>query len=91
MILYFVFTSLCLLVIILGYFRNKRAKKYVVRIVDGNCVGCQQCLKRCRHKALDTIVSDKRKSVVLKNARNCTACGDCIAVCKFNALELVLR
>ena len=75
-----------------GYFRNKRAKKKVVHVIDSHCTGCQRCLKKCRHQALDMINDDEnRKHIVLKYPEKCTACRDCIIVCKFNALELVNR
>ena len=89
---YIIVLACLLLFFILGYFRNERAKKKVVRVIDDNCTGCQRCLKKCRHQALDMINDDEnRKHIVLKYPEKCTACRDCMIVCKFNALELVNR
>ncbi len=87
---YIIIASLLLLIIVHGYFKNKRAKSKVVRVIDNNCTGCQRCLKKCRHKALEMGNSETGRHVVL-NPDKCTACGDCLVVCKFNALELVNR
>ena len=88
--LYIVLASL-LLFFVLGYSRNKRAKKKVVRIIDNNCTGCRRCIKKCRHKALDTVNDETEQHIAVKYPEKCTACGDCVAACKFNALELVDR
>ena len=89
---YIITISIVSLVVVLIYFRNKRAKTKVVRIVDENCTGCQRCLKKCRHKALEMVTDETgRRVVTLKYPDKCTACRDCIIVCKFNALELVDR
>lgn len=88
---YIILASLLLLIIILIYFRNKRAKNKVVQVIDGNCIGCLRCLKRCRHKALDIDNRETGWLVVLKYPEKCTACRDCIIVCKSHALELVNR
>ena len=88
---YIIITSSLLLIIVLSYFRNKRAKSKIVRVIDDKCTGCQRCLKTCRHKALDITDNGTGRCVVLKHPEKCTACRDCIIVCKFNALELVSR
>lgn len=90
MAIYIIIAGLVLLIIILSYFRNKQAKNKVARVIDNNCTGCQRCLRKCRHKALE-ITSNGRESHVVLNPDKCTACKDCILVCKFNALELVNR
>ncbi|MDR0363623.1 MAG: 4Fe-4S binding protein [Bacteroidales bacterium] len=80
------------LIIILSYFRNKRAKNKVIHVIDNNCTGCRRCLKKCRHKALEMVNGEtSNRHVILKHPEKCTACKDCIIACKFNALELVDR
>lgn len=88
---YIIIASSLLLVIVLSYFRSKRAKNKVVRVIADNCAGCQLCVKKCRHKALEMTDSDNGKCVVLKYPEKCTACRDCILVCKLKAVELVNR
>jgi NAD-dependent dihydropyrimidine dehydrogenase PreA subunit len=88
---YIIIAVSLLLIIVLGYFRNKRAKSKIISVINENCTGCQRCMKRCRHKALEMTNGDNGKYVVLKYPEKCTACRDCILVCKSNALELVNR
>jgi len=87
---YIIIGSVSLLVIVMSYFRTKRAKSKVVCVNVDNCTGCQLCLKKCRHKAI-TVVKDEERRYILIDAKKCTACGDCIPACKFNALELIDR
>lgn len=79
------------LLIILSFFRSKRAKSRVVRVVDDKCTGCRRCLKICRHRALEIVDDETAPHIFVKYPKKCTACGKCIAVCKFEALELVDR
>ena len=88
--LYIVSASVALLVI-LSYFRNKKAKKKVVHVITDNCTGCRRCLKICNRKALEMAVDEAGSRVILKKPQKCTACGKCVAVCKFKALEIVER
>ena len=88
---YIIAGSVLLLIIVLSYFRNKRAKSKIIHVIDNNCTGCQRCVKACRHKALEIIKDETGRRVVLKHPDKCTACRDCIVVCKFNALELIGR
>ena len=88
--LYIISASVILLVI-LSYFRNKKAKSKIVRVITDNCTGCKRCLKICRHKALEIVIEEDVAHVVLKNPQKCTACEKCVALCKFNALEIVER
>ena len=87
----YVFSAIFLLLIVLGYFRSKRAKNKIVHIIINNCTGCQRCLKKCRHNALDMVNNETGMYVALKYPEKCTACGDCVIVCKFNALEIENR
>ena len=90
MAIYIIISVLLVLIFVGIYFRNKRAKKKVIRVIDNNCTGCQRCLKKCRYKALEMGTREIGQHVVL-NPDRCTACGDCLTVCKFNALELINR
>lgn len=87
----YIVLSCLLLLFVLGYLRSKRAKNKVAHVIEESCTGCQRCLKKCRHKALETVDNEKGKYIIIKYPAKCTACGDCIAACKFNALELVDR
>jgi NAD-dependent dihydropyrimidine dehydrogenase PreA subunit len=88
---YIVIGSVLALIIILSYFRNKRAKGKVINIIEENCTGCQLCIKKCRYKALEIVNNENGRHVVLKHPEKCTACRDCIMTCKFKALELIDR
>ncbi|MDR1182991.1 MAG: 4Fe-4S binding protein [Bacteroidales bacterium] len=88
---YIIIASSLLLIIVLSYFRNKRAKSKIISVINENCTGCQRCMKKCRYKALEMTDNGNSKCVVLRYPEKCTACRDCIQVCKFNALELVNR
>ncbi|MDR1403735.1 MAG: ferredoxin family protein [Tannerellaceae bacterium] len=86
-----ILTCVALLVILLSYFRNKRAKNKVIHIIADRCTGCRRCVKTCRRKALEPAKDKESLHPVLKYPEKCTACKDCILVCKFHALELVNR
>ncbi|MDR0748385.1 MAG: 4Fe-4S binding protein [Tannerellaceae bacterium] len=88
---YIIIASSLSLILVLCYFRNKRAKRKVIRVIDDNCTGCRRCIKRCRHKVLEITGGEESHLVAVKYPEKCTACRDCILVCKFNALELVRR
>ena len=88
---YIVIGSILALFMILSYFRNKLTKSKVINIIEESCTGCQLCIKKCRHKALEIVNGENGRHVVLKYPEKCTACKDCIAPCKFNALELIDR
>ncbi len=90
-VLIIILVSLILLFIIVHLHRSKRAKNKFVYVVQNNCTGCRQCLKRCRRKVLQITNDETGKYITVKNPQKCTACGNCLAVCKFNALELLNR
>jgi NAD-dependent dihydropyrimidine dehydrogenase PreA subunit len=77
-----------------GFFRNKREKNKVVRVVEGKCTGCMRCLtnmRKCKYNVLDLVNDENGKRIVVKYPNKCTACGDCVSICKFNALEVAVR
>jgi NAD-dependent dihydropyrimidine dehydrogenase PreA subunit len=88
---YIITANVVLLTIVFGYFLKKRARTKVINIIDKNCMGCQLCIKKCRHKALEMICDENGRHAMLRYPDKCTACKDCIITCKFNALELVNR
>jgi NAD-dependent dihydropyrimidine dehydrogenase PreA subunit len=71
--------------------RHKRAKNAVIYVDKNSCVGCQRCIKRCKHKVLEKVNDENGTRVVVKNPNKCTACGDCISGCRYDALRLVER
>lgn len=71
--------------------RNRRAKNKIVNVIEENCTGCQNCIKKCRHKALEITNDENGRYVVLKFPEKCTACQNCIKTCKFKALKLTNR
>ncbi|MDR2841445.1 MAG: 4Fe-4S binding protein [Paludibacter sp.] len=90
-VVYIIGGGLLLLWLISGIVRDFQGKNKIIQVVDNNCIGCQRCLKRCRHRVLDKVSDEKRTHVFVKNPDYCTACGDCMNACKFNALELIER
>jgi NAD-dependent dihydropyrimidine dehydrogenase PreA subunit len=91
MITYIIIGSVLSSIVILSYFRSKRAKSKIINVIKENCTGCQLCIKKCRYKALEIVNNGSRRHIVLKFPEKCTACRDCIITCKFNALELIDR
>jgi ferredoxin len=71
--------------------KKKKAREKVVHVVEINCVGCQRCLKRCRHNVLAVKRNENGTRVFVKHPDRCTACGDCFGGCKYDALKLVER
>jgi ferredoxin len=88
---YIIIASSLSLIIVLSYFRNKRAKSNVICVIDDKCTGCGRCVKICRHKALGMTEGETGRCAVVKDPGKCTACKDCMVVCKFDALALVAR
>ncbi|MDR1556553.1 MAG: 4Fe-4S dicluster domain-containing protein [Tannerellaceae bacterium] len=72
------------------YRRRKRRNK-VVCVVESNCTGCRQCVKRCSRHVLEMEKDETGSHVVVKYPGKCTACGHCLEKCKFNALNLIER
>ena len=88
---YIIIGSSLIAIVVLSYFRNKRAKNKIVHVIEGKCTGCRRCLKKCRNKALEVVSGDAGLRVALGYPEKCAACRDCILVCRFDALELVTR
>jgi NAD-dependent dihydropyrimidine dehydrogenase PreA subunit len=86
---YIVAVAVALVWCVGGIYQHKRRRNKTIHIIDNNCSGCQHCVKRCRHRVLDTVSDEKRTRVFVKNPHYCTACGDCLSACKFKALELI--
>lgn len=84
---YYIIGAILAIWFIGGFYRHRQGKNKIIYVVEGNCTGCQRCLKRCRRGVLDKVSDEKGAPVFVKNPNHCTACGDCLSVCKFKALE----
>ncbi len=60
--------------------------RYLVRIDEGNCTGCEACIPRCQMDALKMV--DGR---LLRDEIRCIGCGLCMWVCPTDALVLEPR
>ncbi|MDR2762167.1 MAG: 4Fe-4S binding protein [Planctomycetaceae bacterium] len=89
-IFYIVIGIVILLLISVSWSHWQRRNK-VIDIIESNCVGCGQCIKRCSRRVLEISETTAGIHVVVKYPNRCTACGDCISKCKFNALKLAER
>jgi ferredoxin len=72
-------------------YRRQKNRNKVIAIVESNCTGCGCCIKRCSHRALETVEKSTGIYAAVKYPDRCTACGDCLVKCRFNALRLVER
>ena len=57
------------------------------RIVDGKCVGCTMCARKCPANA---ITGEKKKTHVIDQTK-CIKCGACFEACKFRRYHEGLR
>ena len=80
-----------ILLISVKLYDSHKKKNKVICVVKNNCTGCQRCVKRCTHHALEMVKSETETCATVKYPDKCTACGDCIVKCKFNALKLIER
>ena len=68
-------------------FRQK-AKGISVSVSTEKCVGCGQCVERCRKNAMGLVKLKNEVYAMVVNPANCTGCGKCAKKCKFNAIEI---
>ncbi|MDV2989206.1 MAG: NADH-quinone oxidoreductase subunit NuoF [Dehalogenimonas sp.] len=54
-------------------------------IIDGNCTGCNLCVKAC---PVNAITSQGKKQPVILDQTKCTKCGACYDVCRLDAVEV---
>ena len=54
------------------------------RVDRNNCIGCNICVKHCRHDAIH--LDDERKAVI--NYDRCVGCGQCVALCQHSGAVL---
>lgn len=73
----------------MAYVRNRRTKTKKINIVRENCVGCKNCVKKCRHNVLEVVQTSEGPRVEVKAPERCRACGHCVATCPFQALQLI--
>lgn len=59
-----------------------------VTVSTKSCVGCGQCVERCRRNAMGLVQLRNETYAMLINPANCTGCGKCAKACKFNAIEI---
>ena len=80
-----------ILLISIKWYDSRKKRHKVICVVESNCTGCQRCVKRCTHHALEMVKNETGTHATVKYHDKCTACGDCIVKCKFNALKLIER
>ncbi len=59
-------------------------KALITYSINGNCTGCQICLRNCSAGA---ITGEKKERHAI-DLEKCTKCGACRTVCKFEAIDL---
>lgn len=66
--------------------KNKEKGKAVIYI--HNCIGCGNCVRKCRNDALGIYSIGNEQFAKLINPSNCTGCGKCQRVCEYDAIEI---
>ena len=80
-----------MLLISVRWYDSRKKRNKVICVVECNCTGCQRCVKRCTHHALEMVSGETGNHATVRCLDRCTACGDCLVKCKFNALKLIER
>jgi len=63
--------------------RSKKCKDLMLfQIIDGKCIGCGACLRKC---PVNAITGEKKKLHVIDQSL-CIKCGACYEACKFSAI-----
>jgi len=57
--------------------------RYIIKINDDDCIGCEACIERCQMKALKPV--DNR---IVRDGQRCIGCGICMYSCPTEALSL---
>jgi electron transport complex protein RnfB len=57
--------------------------RYIIKINDEDCIGCEACVQRCQMKALKLV--DYR---IVRDDQRCIGCGICMYACPTEALSL---
>lgn len=69
----------------------KRKKKAVLslQIDTTKCLGCENCVERCRRKVFDISYEKGKYFAWVSYPADCVGCGGCLRVCPTGAIELI--
>lgn len=68
---------------------RKRKESCTLQISTYDCIGCGNCVKRCRRNVLELADNGRCRYVVAVRPEDCTGCKKCLSVCPAGALELI--
>jgi ferredoxin len=57
--------------------------RYIIKINDADCIGCENCVNRCQMKALKLVDNH-----IVRDDQRCIGCGICMYACPTEALSL---
>ena len=69
-----------------GHLNSVATSDFYAEVIEDNCNGCKECIKRCQFKALTISGGTCRV-----NLTNCYGCGQCVLSCKFGGIILKLK
>jgi ferredoxin len=68
---------------------NKRKEQGKAMIYIAECIGCGNCIERCRHKAIELVYFKEGRYARIKNDSLCTGCGSCMRACENDAIKII--
>jgi len=74
--------------------RNFLSRKYLLRLDNQLCIGCDICAQICPKKAIEEHPSSvvngrlKKKPTIDIDPTSCNFCGECVVLCPYNALKM---
>jgi NAD-dependent dihydropyrimidine dehydrogenase PreA subunit len=67
--------------------KNRNRGKATIYI--DNCIGCGNCVYRCRHRAIGFQESANGRQAKIVNPERCSGCGKCVSVCENEAIKIL--
>ncbi|KAA6336254.1 hypothetical protein EZS27_015570 [termite gut metagenome] len=73
-------------------FKKKKKEVVCLQIAEERCIGCENCIRRCRRKVLGMRYTDDNKAYAeVWYPLDCIGCGKCLSVCSSRAIELIVN
>lgn len=66
----------------------KKKDRGVAFVHPNKCVECGKCVKICRHRVLEMIMTENGKQAIARNTIRCTGCGKCVVICPQRAIGI---
>lgn len=68
---------------------RRRKEDFILHVLTYDCIGCGECVKRCRRNVLKLADNGQCRYAVVAYPGQCVGCKKCLSVCQTGALELI--